>query len=174
MLHPLHLEIGKAVGRSIGKNIGLVCDEACGGKQHIPLFHGENRARATQLCKVDLLLLKADKVRVIVEIEESGFNPTKICGKFLPSALATHYIHGREPSLMQYGRRVLFIQVLDGSKLSKRGASKQSQCKLIETKINSLLPLKGSRVSNYRLFIVDGPSDKKQLADVAQTAASFV
>jgi len=174
MLHPLHLAVGKAIGQRVDSSVDLICDEACGGQQHIPLFHGDNRARATQFCKVDLLLLKAEKVQVIVEIEESGFNPTKICGKFLTSALATHYIHGRESTKAQYGSKVLFVQILDGSKLSNRGTSKQSQCKLIESQINSLLPLKGSSISKYRLFIIDGPGDKKRLADAAQAVASFV
>lgn len=174
MSHPLHLKVGKAINNKIGDKAVLVRDQACGGTQHIPLFNGLDRNRATQLCKVDLLLLKDDRVKVIVEIEESGFNPTKICGKFLTSALATHYIHGRNPSPKQYGSKVLFIQILDGSKFSKRGASKESQCKLIETRINAMLPLLGCGITEYQLFIVNGANDQKRLFEVAMLVLNFV
>jgi hypothetical protein len=79
------------------------------------------------MCCVDLLVRSSGTVRAIVEIEESGFLPTKICGKFLQAALATHFIHdlNTEPAI-PYADEVIFIQVLDGSKFLKPGSRKSS------------------------------------------------
>ena len=106
------------------------------------------------MCDVDLLIVANHRVRVIVEIEESGFLPTKICGKFLQSALATHFLHNSQSAKLQYDEKVLFVQVLDGSKLKSRNR-KVLQGKLIEKQIRNIVPLNGSRVSNYSLFYVN-------------------
>jgi hypothetical protein len=45
---------------------------------------------------VDLLILCNRKIRVIVEIEEADLTPTQIAGKFLTSALASHFNHDRQ------------------------------------------------------------------------------
>ena len=174
MKHPLHQAVGTTIECTIRKPARLVKDEACGGCQHIPLFCGQKRSRETQLCKVDLLLVKSGEVSVIIEIEESGFNPTKICGKLLTSALATHYIHDKETvPVIPFAKHVLFVQVLDGSKISKLRASKPAQCKLIQSKINQVLPINGGGITKYRLFIVQGPGDKQGLAAVAGEVAKF-
>jgi len=175
MDHPLHLSIGNEVKRQINGSVSLVRDEACGGSQHIPLFCGTERSRVTQLCKVDLLVIKSDRVSVIMEIEESGFNPTKICGKFLTSAIATHFIHDSERNhVIPYDEKVLFVQVLDGSKFLKPGTSKRKQGELIATEIGRQLPLKASHIAEYRLFIVDGVQDTAGIKKIGQTVADFV
>jgi hypothetical protein len=64
------------------------------------------------MCDVDLIIVLENQVRVIVEIEESGFLPTKICAKFLQLAIATHLIHNLRPvRTLPDGKQVLFIQV---------------------------------------------------------------
>ena len=90
MSHPLHIAIAASIKQHLGELGELLCDPACGGKQHLPLFVGTRKGRDTRMCCVDLLVILSGKIRVIVEIEESGFHPTKICGKFLQSVLATH------------------------------------------------------------------------------------
>ncbi len=67
-------------------------------------------SRATEYCNVDLLLFKDDKIKAIVEIEESNVKPTQISGKLLTSALSKFYIHesnGDKPVGM--AENVLFI-----------------------------------------------------------------
>lgn len=172
MKHPLHYTIGNEVNKRIKPPASVIRDKACGGKQHIPLFHGKDRSRKTQLCKVDLLVSKLNKVKVIIEIEESGFNPTKICGKYLTSALSTHYIHGEDT--MGLSKEVLFVQVLDGSKVAKKYSSKPAQCELIEKQINTLAKNVGSSISKYQLLIVNGDSDLTGIKKVVDLVDNFV
>lgn len=123
------------------------------------------------MCCVDLLVLQSGTVRVIIEIEESGFLPTKICGKFLQAALATHFIHDSlAEGAVPYADEVLFIQVLDGSKCLKPGTKKDSQAELIERQIRSMLPLRG--ITEYRLFFISGKCDQLGLASVCEAIAS--
>ena len=163
--HPLHLAVADEIQSHLNGRAELVRDPACGGSQHLPLFVGRRKARDTRMCCVDLLIISASQVRAIVEIEESGFLPTKICGKFLQAALADHFIHDtrREPAL-PYAPRVLFVQVLDGSKCLKLGTRKDAQAELIEGRIREILPLR--KVTDYHLLFVRGPSDRNGLASV--------
>jgi hypothetical protein len=168
--HPLHLAVADEVGRKTEGRAELLRDPACGGSQHLPLFVGLHRGRDTQLCKVDLLVVKSGQVRTIIEIEESGFIPTKICGKFLTSALATYFIHDLRPELtVPFADQVLFVQVLDGSKFLKQGTRKDSQADLIERLIRDMLPLKGSSITDYRLFLVSGTMDHDGLLAVGKS-----
>lgn len=167
MNHPLHIAVADEIELQLDHNAELIRDPACGGNQHLPLFIGPHRGRDTRMCQVDLLVVSASKIRVIVEIEESGFLPTKICGKFLQSAISTHFIHDSqtEPFLV-FADNVLFVQVLDGSKFLKQGTQKDIQAKLIEERICNMIPLKGSTISDYQLFLVSGICDKSGLKSV--------
>ena len=172
MEHPLHLKVAEEVSQRLDGLGELIKDPACGGGQKLPLFVGAVKRRDTRMCDVDLLVVRNGRVRVIVEIEESGFLPTKICGKFLQSALATHFIHDSQPeSMLPYCQRVLFVQVLDGSKCLKPGTRKDQQGRLIERQIRSMLPLKGSGVTDYRLFFVGGIEDRAGLESVSAAIA---
>lgn len=79
-VHPLHKAIADRL-KSVFPLHNLVKDEACGGKQRIPLFYDRDKSRATEYCNVDMLVLKENRVRAITEIEESNVTPTQICGK---------------------------------------------------------------------------------------------
>jgi hypothetical protein len=172
MNHPLHLAVAEEIHRRLDNRFKLIRDPACGGKQQIPLFVGQRKSSKTRMCCVDLLVLSSGTVRAIVEIEESGFLPTKICGKFLQAALATHFIHDLniEPGI-PYADEVLFIQVLDGSKFPK-GSHKDSQANLIEEKIRNILPVRRSRITEYRLFIIKGNSDQLRFGEAIASALS--
>jgi len=123
------------------------------------------------MCCVDLLVLSGGSVRAIVEIEESGFIPTKICGEFLQAALATHFIHAsRFEVAIPYAGEVIFIQVLDGTKCLKAGSHKELQAGLIEEQIRDLLPLRG--ITDYRLFFIQGRSDQLGLASLGEAIVS--
>lgn len=125
------------------------------------------------MCCVDLLLVSGGRVRGIVEIEESGFLPTKICGKFLQAGLADHFIHETRPSgPLPYADRVLFVQVLDGSACIKDGGGKEEQARLIEAEIRRLLPLRG--LTDYHLFFVRGPNDQSGLDAVGDSVKGIL
>jgi hypothetical protein len=171
--HPLHKAVADAIERALGRDVELVRDPACRGQQQIPLFVGKRKARDTRMCCVDLLLLVGGHVRAMVEIEESGFLPTKICGKFLQAALADHFIHDtRKEGPVPYGEHVLFVQVFDGLGCLKGGSRKEQQARLIEAKIRRLLPLRG--LSDYRLFFVNGAADEVGLEAVATAVSNML
>lgn len=154
--HSMHKTVGHFLERGLSRNYELIKDMACGGNQRIPLFYASEKSRVTELCKVDLLVLKDDKIRMIVEIEESDVKPTQICGKFLTSALAKYYIHNsRRNKHIEMGDKVTFIQIVDTSNLVKDRTSKLKQWKLLEESINGVLPMKNSRVTSYRLLGTD-------------------
>jgi len=148
--------IGDIFEDSLPPHYSLIRDKACGGKQRIPLFCVAEKSRTTEYCNVDLLVLRGNKIRIIVEIEESNVKPTQICGKFLTSALAKYYIHNskrNEP--IEMDGSVTFIQVVDTSKLVKDKTSKFKQWKALEESINRVIPLKNSRITSYRLLSTD-------------------
>lgn len=138
---------------SISSDCLLIRDRACGGNQHIPLFFSEDKSRGTEYCDVDLLVLKNGKIRIIVEIEETNIRPTQICGKLLTAALARYYIHETmNYKLVGMHDSVTFIQILNSSKLKAQKTSKFTQGKNLEHSINNILPVKESKITDYRLF----------------------
>jgi hypothetical protein len=175
MHNPLHLAVAEELQKKLVGRGELIRDLACGGAQHIPLFIGLSKGLDNRVCDVDLLIILNGQIRVIVEIEESGFLPTKICGKFLQSAIATHFIHNSQSGhAIPYCNRVVFIQVLDGSKCLKQGSQKILQGKLIEQKIRSMLPLKGSSITNYHLFFIKGFDDRESIEFVSAIVSDIL
>jgi hypothetical protein len=173
MHHALHFAVAEEMQMRLAGRGELIRDTACGGAHHLPLFVGTIKGRENHMCDVDLLIITENQVRIIVEIEESGFLPTKICGKFLQSAIATHFIHDSQAgSAMQYSNHVLFVQVLDGLKCLKQGTRKDSQGELIEQKVRSMLPFKGSGITDYRLFFVQGVYDYSGLSAVGAVVSN--
>lgn len=167
--HPIHEIIGKMFDGILPSGCELRKDKACGGDQRTPLFYSAKKSRTTELCNVDMLVLKDGKVKV-VEIEESDVKPTQVCGKFLTAALARYYIHEREGNQpVEMDESVTFIQILSTSKLVKDKTAKFDQWKALEKMINELLPLKGSSIRKYRLFYggesdFEGPRKRRELA----------
>ena len=172
--HPLHLAVAETIAQQLPDQYKLLCDPACGGDQHLPLFVGPEKRRSTRMCCVDLLILCSGKIKAIIEIEESGFLPTKLCGKFLQAALATHFIHQshKTEGPISYADNAFFIQVLDGSKCLKDGSHKDAQGKLIEQEIQNLLPLRS--IIDYRLFLVGGRNNKDGLAKVVDNVVQLL
>ncbi len=141
---------------SISSDCQLIRDAACGGNQYIPLFVSEEKSRSTKYCDVDLLVLKEGKIKIIIEIEETNIKPIQICGKFLASALSQYYIHkSMNANPVGMHNSVTFIQILDSSKLKTDETSKFKQRENLENSINSILPVKESNVTKYRLFYGD-------------------
>lgn len=175
MDHPLHIAVAKAIQKSLKGSCELLKDPACGGTQNLPLFVGAVRGRDTWMCNADLLIITDNQVGVIVEIEESGFLPTKICGKFLQSDIATYFIHDLNPKrAVPYGNHVLFVQVLDGTKFTKKNSKKYAQCEMIERQINAILPIKNASITEYRLLFINDNKDKSDLHSIGSYIAQFL
>jgi hypothetical protein len=150
--HELHQVVGKLISEA-GLSGSVLADPACGGKHRLPLFCNTNRSWKTELCNVDMLILKSNRVKVIVEVEESNVKPVQICGKFLASALCSDYIHRNEPPLPM-DDSVLFIQILDTSEL-KPGTAKIDQWKTIAELVQQTIPVKDSKIQQYMMVYGD-------------------
>lgn len=162
----VHKKVGRAFQEFVSKypNLILLQDPACEGKQHIPLFCNPVKSKENEFCNVDMMVLKNDKIRLIIEIEESNVKPTQVCGKFLTSALAKYFIHNSKDNRpIEMDESVSFIQILDTSKLVKEKTKKIMQWKQLETSINNVLPLKNSRIATYRIFTTDELSELDRL-----------
>jgi len=151
-MHELHKAVGIGIAEADLPGCTVIRDRACGGNQNIPLFCCHEKSRKTEYCDVDLLIVKNNKVRVIVEIEEANITPIQICGKLLASALSSHFVHEKWGSPVEMGDSVLFIQVLDTSKLKLDRTSKMEQWTRIEKSIWGFLPIMGSGICCYRMF----------------------
>ena len=160
MLHPLHKVIGDTILEAELPGCMVLRDSACGGDQHLPLFCSEFKSNANQYCNADLLILGSDasdpeheKVKVIVEIEEANVKPVQVFGKFFTCALSPYFIHERKHDApIPMADSVLFVQILDTSKLKKDKTDKVNQWRNIERSIQGVIPIKGSRFDHYRLF----------------------
>lgn len=141
MNHQLHEAIGKIIDESVLPGCRILKDPACGGKHNIPLFSSSNKTRETEYCDVDIMIIKFNKIRVIIEIEETDVKPTQICGKFLASALCSYYIP-RDDKAVGMDDAVLFIQILDTSKLIKGKTHKIKQWENLEKSIKDVIPTK--------------------------------
>ncbi len=137
--HPKHREIGDIISRAFGNN--AIFDYACVGgsfrKQQIPLFTDRKKTAETRMCNVDIALINGNDVKVIIEIEESGIIPTKICGKFLTSSFSKylfHYSFGEDPKIV---KNCLFIQILNDEELPTN-TKKKLQGNIIQEKIKGL------------------------------------
>lgn len=151
--HPLHLAVAKLFEKTLSSDCYLIRDEACGGNQRIPLFTSKEKSRKTWYCDVDLLVIKDDKIKIIVEIEESNLGPTQICGKYLTSAMARFFIHeSNNNASIGMDESVTFIQIMECKKLNVDKTSKFEQWENIEESINQILPVSDSKITKYSLF----------------------
>jgi len=153
MEHNLHKTIGSIISDAFPE-LEVVKDPACGGDQLVSLFCSDQKSRGTKYADVDTIILKDGKVKVIMEIEESDIRPVYICGKFLVSALSNYFIHDRH-GVVEMDDSVLFLQILDSSKLKPDRTSKLEQFRNLEKSIQSVIPLKDSSIGSYRIFYGD-------------------
>lgn len=152
MTHTLHKIVGECIDRNDFPDCKIIKDPLCGGNHNIPLFCSKDKSNATEYCNVDLLILKDNKIRVIIEIEEANIKPTQICGKFLTSALSSYFIHKSEGNTaIEMGDLVSFIQILDKAKLQDR-TSKVKQWENLEKSIMNLLSVERIKIGEYKLL----------------------
>jgi len=149
--HPLHKEIGEYLKKENISGIELILDPACGGDQNIPLFKNEIKSNATEYCNVDIMIIKNDRVKIIIEIEEANIKPTQICGKLLTSALSNYYSKKNSNKSIEMDDNTYFIQILDTTNLKEK-SKKEEQFKNIEKSIQNILPVRNSRIRNYKIF----------------------
>ena len=92
------------------------------------------------MCNVDMLITVNDEVRIVIEIDESSIRPTQIFGKFLQAAVSDSFIRGgRNGTRYPIGPRLLFLQVLDGSRLHPEKSKKPQQAEVIAARISDFV-----------------------------------
>ena len=124
----------------------------------------ENPGFETRLCNVDAALVKGENITAVFEIEESDDKPTKICGKFLTTALAKAYCRGKTERKCLPENSVVFIQVIKTGSKHKIGQIEKIQSLLNEiTKIQSFVCVK-----SYHVVCFDGNERtlKNELRDI--------
>lgn len=169
MGHPLHKKVGEALKADPPTGCEVVLGKDCGTKQELPLYVDDPKPDpdAKRYCQVDILILKENRVRGIIEIEESGFEPIKIFGKFFASAFSTFYhneSHGHVRIPM--GDCTFFLQVMDSSDFED--GSKREQFRNAKRSILSVIALLGSRITTYKLIAVAGADDSGQIEKLVQ------
>jgi hypothetical protein len=159
--HVLHEKLGKSISESFSSEPGykVMLDKACGGNRTLPLFMSKVKGSDTEICDVDILVVKDEKVRAIIEIEESDVKPNQICGKFLTSALASFY-SSEEGTTAPLDAPIAFIQLLDESKLKINKSKKPGQWEKIEKAICRTLPVGNSQINVYKIFGFNGSEDQ--------------
>jgi hypothetical protein len=136
--HRLHNIIGQILFKGPYKdNAKLFFDQACGLEKPINIqffLSKEKPRRSFRLCYVDALILVNDKIRIVIEIEESGRYPGRIIGKFFTFMLAPYFI--QKDRIYDKNEDILFLQIIDTTDSdSKQNSSKGAQWKAIENTI---------------------------------------
>jgi len=95
------------------------------------------------------LILKNGRIKVIFEIEESDVGLTQVFGKFLTSALSSYHI-SRDNKTYAMDKSVLFLQILDTSKLKSDKTKKVKQWGNIEKSRKRVIPIDKNRTNGWR------------------------
>lgn len=172
MEHPLHKIIGECINSNEFPHCKIIKDPACGGQQNVPLFCSKDKSNETEYCNVDLLMIKDNKIRVIIEIEETGVQPTQICGKFLTSALSSYYIHDSENNTpIGMSGSILFIQILNTSQLKEK-TSKSRQWENLKKSIKNILPI--DIIRKYELLYGNVPDFKNRKGNKCAELITYI
>jgi len=152
--HEVHKELGTWItevfcGYEIIKDAACT-DASCNRRQQVRLYRDLIKSKPENYCFVDMIIVKDNVIKVIIEIEESGFSPTKIYGKFLTSALCSYY-HFQKRSI-EINKHAAFIQIIAMGEIKKKSI-KIMQYQNIEKSIRKILPI--GRIQYYNLIYGD-------------------
>jgi len=160
-VHTLHKKIGDLLKKAFPENppvLDAACDED--QHQHIPLFVS-NKSRENQYCKVDALFLnkKKDRVRIIIEIEETERNPIKLFGKLFASNFSRYYIP-KESDPIEMDDNMLFIQIVrcydvPTDTMGKTSPEKLQQFKNVRDSIKMTIQNEKFRFRQYEMITGD-------------------
>lgn len=172
--HQLHQLVGEILVRNFGEDVKLdfACCKNTDSRQQLPLFSSEETSRETQLCKVDIVIVSENKVKVVIEIEESGRIPTKICGKFLTTGLAKIY-KPHKGSALPLASPLLFIQVLSSVGIPDN-SSIPNQLRNIEKAMRKINNVNGRQM--YYLLFVGEPNtfESEHRAELTSKIEEFI
>jgi hypothetical protein len=186
--HELHREIGGILIEVASKKEGfrLLVDSACLpidpepstnlARQHVPLFVSERKIAINRICDVDVLVINErigdPIVSIVVEIEESGIGPAKVCGKLLTTGLAKYYMHDGETKKVKMSlNSILFIQILKRTKEMKAVGSKvEEKMVVLEKRVQAFVDESQTTIKEYHLLI----GEKNDFSPGKETRIKFV
>ena len=173
--HGLHILIAERLNEMrLPGDCRILLDNACyanakGKKQTLPMSTIDKRTRKTVYSLVDVVITKGDRVVAVVEIEESGIKPMKICGKVFSSAFCAYCIPPYlETKPIRMSKPVLFVQVLrDPDDKTKKKQRFEDRWKDLAEQINKILSIEstGCNISNYALISGTIDEFKKEKGD---------
>jgi hypothetical protein len=160
--HDLHNKILMLISGLVPPGLLVLYDKDCVPKNNsqgnlilrkLPFYLSVNAQRDTCVSNVDLMIIKNNKIKLVCEIEESGYNPTKIYGKVFStaSAIMSKVDSGTKYDLDKNG---VFLQIISSNKLSKY-SKKKFQGKNIEVAINDIFKKAGLWIKEYHLIYGD-------------------
>ena len=166
--HPLHNIIGQILSQihsqiPLENNTKLFSDQACGLKDpiNIQLTLDKKVSRRFRLCFVDALFLVKDKIRIVIEIEESECYPEKIVGKFFTFMLTQYFIPKMDelkdhPAYCK-NKDLIFLQIINTTHTdSNKNSAKKEQLIAIEKTIQEYIASHSHQSENrykYRIFL---------------------
>lgn len=155
MTKPLHKVVGSLVEEDAPPHCTVFRSPECGGEHVVPLHFSSEGTNETEFCEVDIAIVKKGEVQVIIEIEESNTKPVQVFGKLMASAMSSYLSHKKEGILFPIADSVVFIQILDTSKLKPARSSKPRQWELVERSIIDILRSVETNVAEYKLMVGD-------------------
>jgi len=170
--HPYHERIGELL-TEIMKNADrdkyqLVLDSACerdkgSTRLHTIPFYGEGDEKEKnrrEYCDVDAIILekgvKEQAVKIIIEIEESGINSMKVCGKVLAASLCSKCRYdSKMRGFVSILPEVTFIQILDlTDDMMKEKSTMKAKLTRLGNDIQKMTEAgRLNRIKGYHLFI---------------------
>ena len=129
-------------------------DKACGGVKTLKFFLSYIPSRESTVSQVDLILFKDSKVKLVCEIEESGFHPGKLFGKLFStaSAKACRIVVQNSHQYYELDEDAIFIQIVSSQAIINDKSQKEKQGQIIENEIFHKLAYYNSWIKRYRLI----------------------
>ena len=155
--HPIHVAIGNILKDTEIKGLEPIIGTDCGGLNKIKLYRTDKPLRGTAYCEPDIIILKEDKVCVIIEIEETGRTPIKIFGKFLTPNLTQFYIPPRNKGKpYKLDDTIIFIQIIvsyEEKTTTHFEEMKREQYEIIKQKIEELIKTAPLLIKHYYMIV---------------------
>jgi hypothetical protein len=158
--HLLHEAIADAIQSIIAppnQILSIELDQACKGKKHLTFFLSFVPSRESAISKVDIIVMKDNKIKLVCEIEESGLNPGKFFGKVFSTASAKvcRLVDPYGFRYIDFDENAIFIQIVSNSSFNDDVSLKEKQGQLIENEIFHKLATFNSWIKKYRLIFGD-------------------
>lgn len=158
--HLLHEAVADAIQTIIAPpnpQLTFELDQACRGNKHLTFFLSFVPSRESAISKVDIIVMKDHKIKLVCEIEETGLNPGKFFGKVFSTASAKVCRLVDPPGFryIDFDDNAIFVQIVSTRSFNEDGSLKKKQGQLIENELFHKLATFNSWIKKYRLLFGD-------------------